>query len=312
MIGKTFSHYRVVKRLGRGGMGQVFLAQDLELRRKVALKILSPSFSADEMARRRFEREAMSTAALDHPFICKLYEAGTFQETQYLALEYVDGQTLDQRLKQDALTPREALRLALEVSEAVHAAHAQGIVHRDIKPTNIMLTARGHPKIMDFGLAKRIPRNTGEEKEITTTLTREGSTIGTLAYMSPEQILGHPLDAKSDIFSLGIVFFELFAHAHPFRQSSSIGTVRAILEDDPRIEEYLGYAPEALQTLLTRMLQKDRSERCGSMAKVLAVLESSQLFSYTRQGTPLRRRYLWLVAIVFSLLAALLFYLALG
>ncbi|UCF37815.1 MAG: serine/threonine protein kinase, partial [Acidobacteriota bacterium] len=191
MIGQTIGHYRVLEKLGEGGMGEVYLAEDQSLDRRVALKFLSQALRTDDVARQRFVREAKSAAALDHPFICKIFEAGHANGHDYIAMEYVSGTTLRDRIAQGPLSLDEFFRLAGEVTEALEEAHSRRIIHRDLKPANIMFTGGGHIKVMDFGLAKRLT----EEAEIpaidpTMTLTRRGTAVGTLAYMAPEQIAG--------------------------------------------------------------------------------------------------------------------------
>lgn len=207
MIGRSFSHYQIIEKIGEGGMGEVFLAEDSSLHRKVALKFLPPEMQRDTAAQKRFVREAHSAAALDHPYICGIHEVGESEGRGFIVMEYIDGVTLKDRLAEGPLPLKEAVQIAIEVAEALTAAHAKGFVHRDIKPANIMLTRAGHAKVTDFGLAKQvIPSGGIESQEQTlTALTREGSTVGTLAYMSPEQLRGEAVDARSDIFSFGVV-----------------------------------------------------------------------------------------------------------
>jgi serine/threonine protein kinase len=209
VVGQTVSHYRITEKLGEGGMGEVYLAQDTTLERKVALKFLPPSLQHDNVAHKRFIREAKSAAALDHPYICNIHEVGRSDDGQdFIVMEYVTGPTLEERLSEGRLALSEALSIGLEMAEALNEAHSQRIVHRDLKPANIMLTPAGHAKVTDFGLAKRVtPEEPGQE--ITAALTREGATLGTLAYMSPEQAQSKPLDTRSDIFSFEIVLYEM-------------------------------------------------------------------------------------------------------
>ncbi|MFQ5930015.1 MAG: serine/threonine-protein kinase, partial [Acidobacteriota bacterium] len=185
MVGQTISHYRVLEKLGEGGMGEVFLAQDTTLDRKVALKFLPEEMQQDPTARKRFLREAKSAAALDHPFICHIHEIGEAEGKHFIAMEYVPGQTLREKLTKGSLTLKGALPRAAEIAEALEAAHKEGIVHRDLKPSNIMLTPEGHIKVMDFGLAKRLLPAEGVESQaetLTASLTKTGATLGTLAY----------------------------------------------------------------------------------------------------------------------------------
>ena len=192
MIGKTVSHYRIIDKIGQGGMGEVFLADDTSLHRKVALKFLPPEMQRDAAAHKRFLREARSAAALDHPFICHINEVAESNGQDFIVMEYVEGESLKDRLAHGQLHLKDALQITIEVSEALEAAHAKGIIHRDIKPANIMLTQTGHAKVMDFGLAKQLVPAAGTESaaETVTGLTSDGSTVGTLAYMSPEQLRG--------------------------------------------------------------------------------------------------------------------------
>ena len=215
MIGKTLGHYRLLEKIGQGGMGEVFLADDTSLHRKVTLKFLPAEMQQDAAARKRFIREARATAALDHPYICHINEVAEYEGKDFIVMEYVEGQTLKERLDQSFLSQKEALSIVIEVTEALAEAHGKGIIHRDLKPANIMLTRAGHAKVMDFGLAKQlIPVGGIESQEETqTVLTQEGSAVGTLAYMSPEQLRGQPTDARGDIWALGVVLYEMAAAA---------------------------------------------------------------------------------------------------
>ena len=184
MVGETISHYKVLEKIGQGGMGEVYLAQDTTLDRKVALKFLPEDLQQDSTALKRFLREAKSAAALDHPYICHIHEVGEVEGKSFISMEYVQGGTLQDKLVNGPLPLKDALGKATEVAEALEEAHKQGIVHRDLKPSNIMLTPQGHVKVMDFGLAKQVTPVEGQEQEITTALTKQGSTLGTVPYMS--------------------------------------------------------------------------------------------------------------------------------
>ena len=203
--------YRILESLGRGGMGEVFLADDHQLERKVAIKFLPDELQHDPVARTRFEREAKSAAALDHPYICKIYELATVDGRTGIVMEHVVGQTLESRMAEGPLAPAETTQLAAEVAEAMTEAHAHRILHRDLKPANLMLTGQRHVKVMDFGLAKRMRASGVSDSEESTAgnLTRTGMLLGTPAYMAPEQVRGESVDARSDIFSFGVVLFEL-------------------------------------------------------------------------------------------------------
>ncbi len=279
MIGKSVSHYRVVEKIGEGGMGEVFLAEDSSLHRRVALKFLPSEMQRDAAAHKRFMREAHSAAALDHPYICSIHEVGESEGRGFIVMEYIDGVTLKDRLAQGPLPLKEAVQIALEVAEALAAAHTRGIVHRDIKPGNIMLTRTGHAKVMDFGLAKQvIPSGGIESQEQTlTALTREGSTVGTLAYMSPEQLRGEAVDARSDIFSFGVVLYEMVAGAHPFRKKTGMDTASAILTSLPQpLSQLLPGLPRRLQHLVTRALEKESASRYSSAHEIVEELRKCQ------------------------------------
>jgi len=269
-IGQTVSHYCILKKLGEGGMGEVYLAEDSALNRTVALKFLLPKTQADETARKRLLAEARAAAALDHPFICKVYEAGEAGGWPFIAMEYVEGSTLADRMVKGALPFKEALHVAVEIAEALECAHQRGIVHRDLKPSNILLTRDGHVKVMDFGLAKRTPLSSiGSEKTVTQTLTEAGTTLGTLAYMSPEQLKGEMVDARSDIFAFGVLLYEMVAGVHPFLKDSPFKTANAVLEETPAAIPSRGKEPpELFHHTIKRTLAKDREQRYQSIREV--------------------------------------------
>ncbi|MFC2161003.1 serine/threonine protein kinase [Acidobacteriota bacterium] len=233
--GDRLKHYKIEKLIGKGGMGEVYLAHDSQLDRKVAIKFLPPELAADEPTKTRFEREAKAAAALDHPFICKVYESGEEGGKSYIVMEYIEGQNLQERMDAKPLSLIDSLKIALEISEALEKAHKKGIIHRDLKPPNIMITLQDHVKVMDFGLAKKImPVGSDLEQTLTqASITEKGTIAGTLAYMSPEQAMGKKLDDRSDIFSLGIIIYEMFSHKHPFSKTTPIETLSAILKDPP-------------------------------------------------------------------------------
>ncbi len=214
-------------------MGEVWLAHDEVLDRHVAIKFLPENIQSDTPAKERFLREAKAAAALDHPFICKIYETGESDGRAYIVMEYVEGRNLGQRMEEKALSPRHALQISLEVAEALEVAHAKGIVHRDLKPANIMCTPQGHAKVMDFGIAKRIlPAPESVSVTLTqTAMTQEGAILGTIDYMSPEQAKGIPVDGRSDIFSLGVILYEMLAGKHPFIKPTPVETLTAVLKD---------------------------------------------------------------------------------
>lgn len=263
MIGRTFSHYRIVGKLGEGGMGEVFLAEDTSLDRKVAIKFLSESLERDETSRKRFLREAKSAAALDHPFICSVHEVGEENGKHFIVMECIEGETLKDRLERGPLTRKEALQIAAEIAEALQKAHHNGIVHRDLKPSNLMLTPDGHVKVMDFGLAKQAIASEGlSEAETPSGLTREGTTVGTLLYMSPEQIKSGPADTRSDVFSFGVILYELLTGVNPFKREASFETSSAIVQTTPPALHDAGVTDsDELQPILDRMLAKDPRKR---------------------------------------------------
>ncbi|MDA2935310.1 protein kinase, partial [Acidobacteria bacterium AH-259-D05] len=263
MIGKTISHYKVLEKIGQGGMGEVFLAQDTTLDRKVAMKFLPEQMLQNPTARKRFLREAKSAAALNHPYICKIYEVGESEGKSFISMEYIQGETLQEQLAKGPLPLKDALRTSVEIAEALEGAHKSNIVHRDLKPSNIMLTPEGHVKVMDFGLAKRITRVEGQdEEEITTKLTKDDSILGTVPYMSPEQLRGQEVDARSDIFSFGVALYEMLTGVHPFKKSGHMETAHAVLsETAPPLSRYTEDIPLLLQHTVKKMLAKEPSQR---------------------------------------------------
>jgi len=284
MIGETVSHYRIVEKIGQGGMGEVFLADDTSLHRKVALKFLPPALQQDAAARKRFLREAHSAAALDHPFICHINEvadsdpsAGSGQAVCFIVMEYVEGQSLKDRLETGPLSPAEALPIAIEVTEALEAAHGKGIVHRDIKPGNIMLTPAGHAKVMDFGLAKPMAPAGGTETaaETVTALSEAGSTLGTLAYMAPEQLRGEAVDGRADLWALGVTLYEMVAGTRPFQGQSAFDLPVAILNAAPR--PLPSTVPTELAAVIARCLEKDpdkRYQQAGELRQALVAVQA--------------------------------------
>ena len=274
MIGKTISHYKILEKIGQGGMGEVFLANDISLHRKVALKFLPPAMQQDVTAHKRFIREARSAAALDHPYICHINEVGESDGQDFIAMEYVEGLSLKDRLEQGPLPLEEALSIAIEIAEALEAAHAKGIIHRDIKPANIMLTQTGHAKVMDFGLAKQVFPSGGTEsaEETVTALTSDGSTVGTLAYMSPEQLRSQSADARSDIWALGVTMYEMAAGARPFHGQSGFELTLAIVNQAPR--PLPSHVPAELGAVIERCLEKESGKRYQQASEARAALEA--------------------------------------
>jgi serine/threonine protein kinase/Flp pilus assembly protein TadD len=275
MIGQTVSHYRILKMLGSGGMGEVFLAEDTSLHRKVALKFLPPDTQQDPSAHGRVLREARSAAGLEHTNICTIHEVGRGDGKDFIVMEYIDGRTLRELLAQGALPLPTALRIMMDIAEALDEAHEKGIIHRDLKPANIMITRKGHAKVMDFGLATQWTPAEGSQSDANTISTLAGSSMpgGTLAYMSPEQLLGKPIGPQSDIFSLGIVFFETLTGQHPFRASTLLATSDRILHERPTpLSKVNPEIPEIIGKLVEGMLAKSPDGRPAGARELLKEL----------------------------------------
>src|SRR5687767_6544274 len=305
-VGSQVSHYRLERVLGAGGMGQVFLARDLTLDRPVAIKFLMAT--EDEHARRRLLAEARSVAALDHPAICTVHEVVTDEAIgDFIVMSFVEGETLAARLRRGRLTSTETMALMVPLLQALGAAHRAGIVHRDIKPQNIILTPTGMPKLLDFGIAKRVmPESSTEDATTATMLTGDGDIVGTLGYMSPEQVQGRPVDARSDLFSLGSVLFECLTGTRAFAGGSRAETIGALLHLNPPAPSSV--VPDLAPTfdaLCEDLLRKVPAERFQTAEEVLGALRSlsptARMAAVTDRLAPSRRsvrlsRRQWVIA----------------
>ncbi|MBP1598754.1 MAG: serine/threonine protein kinase [Acidobacteria bacterium] len=315
-IGQTISHYRIIEKLGGGGMGVVYRARDLHLDRFVALKILPPEKVADAERKRRFVQEAKAASAINHPNIITIHDITQENGTDCIVMEYVEGQTLDQRIGHRGMCLNDALKCAVQIADALAKAHAAGIVHRDLKPTNIMVNESGEVKVLDFGLAKLTEQVQADESASTATvedagrpITEEGVIVGTVAYMSPEQAEGKKVDARSDIFSLGSVLYEMVTGEKAFDGKSRMSTLSAILREEPKpVSSITPAVPAELERLINRCLRKDPAKRFQHMDDVKVALDelkeesdSGKLAAIPAAGLKRSLQWLWGVAAAVTL-----------
>ncbi|MBA3694392.1 MAG: serine/threonine protein kinase, partial [Acidobacteria bacterium] len=281
LTGKTFGHYKILQQIGAGGMGEVYLAKDKKLDRQVAIKILNEQFSCDDSNLGRFTQEAKSASSLNHPHILVIYEIGTDGDAHYIVSEFVEGKTLREHFKQSPMKLSEVLDVSIQIAGALTAAHGAHIIHRDIKPENIMVRPDGYIKILDFGLAKLVEQQKSlislEDETVEQNQTAKGVILGTVNYMSPEQAKGERVDERTDVFSLGIVIYEMIAGRTPFAGDSVSETFANLINAEPQpLLRYASNIPDEMQRMAAKMLRKNKDERYQTMKDVLTDLKDVQ------------------------------------
>ncbi|HVN79592.1 MAG TPA: protein kinase, partial [Terriglobia bacterium] len=321
LLGHQLGSYQVLSLLGAGGMGVVYKARDTRLNRSVAVKVLPPDQLSDPERKRRFIQEARAASALNHPNIITLHDIGSESGVDFVVMEYVAGKTLDQRIPRKGMRLDEMLKLAIQMADALAAAHRAGIVHRDLKPGNVMVTEEGHVKVLDFGLAKltEVERGEGETRTLES-LTEQGMIIGTVSYMSPEQAEGKQVDARSDIFSFGAVLYEMVSGQKAFEGDSKMSTLAALLKQEPTpVSQRVPGIPQDLEKIINRCLRKDPARRFQTMADLkVALLELKEDSDSGRLGrdrpgeSALNRQQTWIwsgvVLIVMAMAAGIWFF----
>src|SRR5438094_876313 len=279
LVGRTIGHYKLSKRIGTGGMGEVYLATDIAAGRKAALKLLPERFTSDAERLKRFQQEARALVGLNHPNILTVYEIGEDHSTHYIASELIEGETLRQRLMRGRMEVSEAVDVAIQVASALAAAHETGIVHRDIKPENIMLRPDGYVKVLDFGIAKlaeqEVPVTVPTDEALLLIETNLGSILGTIPYMSPEQACGTPVDKETDIWSLGVTLYEMVTGHQPFVGEAPREVMTSIREKQPPpLTSYSKQTPAELRQIISKALRKDRTERYQSVSEMFQALKN--------------------------------------
>jgi serine/threonine protein kinase len=297
MIGDTLDHYRIESKLGEDGMGVVYKARDIHLDRSVAIKVLPVDKVADPGRKQRFVQEAKAASALNHPNIVTIYDIRSQDGTDFIVMEYIEGQTLDELIAPKGMRPAPVLKYAVQIADALAKTHGAGILHRDLKPSNVMVTGEGRIKILDFGLAKLVePADSSPDASTLTArpLTEEGAVLGTVAYMSPEQAEGRKLDGRSDIFSFGSVLYEMVSGRKPFTGDSRLAMLTKILNEDPKSPGELATSvPPELEKIILRCLRKDPARRYQTMADLKVALEDVSQDSGLRKPARAASRWAW-------------------